>query len=135
MASVLVDLNGFDGLGLIVKTPSPVRFTNQVAGLGCQHPVQEGVFVPLPVQVGQRELYALQHHFRGSWHALTDADANVVDRVFRRHDWLSFMRVDRALLADSREAWVHVRISPELALYLFDAPDWRAGVLTWANSD
>ena len=135
MASVLVELDHFDGLGLIVKTPSPVCFTNQVAGLGCQHPVQEGVFVPLPVQAGQPEICALQQHFCGSWHALTDADADVVDRVLRRHDWLSFMRVDRALLADSREAWVHVRISPELALYLFDAPDWRAGVLTWANSD
>ena len=130
----LVHLEEFDGLGLIVKAPTAIAFTNQVGGLGCFHPEQEGVFVPLPVKVGRPEIHALQQHFRGKWHSLAEEDAAVVDGILRRND-IGYLSADRTLLAESFEAWIHVVISPQGAADLFEAPEWVAGVLTWANSD
>lgn len=133
----IVTLDEFDGLGLILLHPSGVLYTNQVAGYGCLHPEVEGIFVPLPVQVGRREIHALQQHFRGSWHPLTDADAQVVDGVFQANN-LGYLRVDRARLADSYEAWVYVTVDhpqQDREAALFHGFTTRAGVVTWMNSD
>lgn len=130
----LIHLHEFDGVALIVKTPSGVRYTNQAGGYACSHPELEGVLVPVPLKVGRPEVDALQQHFHGSWHALQPNDADVIDGVLWRYD-LGFLSVDRDLLDQSYEAWVHVRIDPAGARELFDAPDWRSAVLTWQNSD
>ncbi len=133
----MVNLDEFAGLGLILLHPSGVLFTNQVAGFVCMHPEVEGVFVPLPERVGRPEVHALRAHFRGNWHTLTEEDAKVVDGIFRSSQ-LGFLRVDRARLADSYEAWVYVVVDhpqQDRAMDLFHGFTTRAGIVTWMNSD
>src|SRR5262249_69352 len=75
----IVDGLVFNGLGLIIRWPSGVRYTSQVAGHACEHPMVEGVFVPLFDDLGRPALHALRQHFRGTWHPLKVEDANIVD--------------------------------------------------------
>ena len=130
----LVHLDEFNGLALIVSAPTGVEYTNQAGGMACLHPTLEGAFVPLPVKLGRPEIYAITQHFRGGWQPLVDRDADILDGILRRHD-LGFISVDRAHLNESYEAWVHVIIDPSRAKGLIERSHWRAGVLTWQNSD
>ncbi len=134
MLDPLVDLSEFDGLGLIFKTMSGVSFTNQVAGLGCLHPQVEGIFAPLPVVKGRPELHALRSHFRGWWRSLQPVDADIVDGILRRNG-KPFLSVDRELLLDSYEAWIHVNVNAGECPYMQNASNWHSAVLTWQNSD
>jgi hypothetical protein len=134
---MIVDLASFPDLGLIVKAPTGVRYTSQTAGLACEHPEVEGFFVPLQTKVGRPEVAALQGIFTGDWHALSDAKADQLDRALNRHG-LSSIRVDRSMLAECKEAWVHVLISTSKsdALPLDTELDHgRKGILIWPNSD
>ena len=128
----VISLLDFDNVGLIVKVPSGVLYTNQVEGYACQHPEVEGVFFPLPVRPGNAELFALTQHFQGTWDHITESDADLVDRVLRGngHEGLS---VDRTKVNQSYEAWVHVRIGADVhGLSGFGNCE---AVLTWPNSD
>jgi hypothetical protein len=137
-AKRLIDLDALREIGLIILHPSGVLYTNQVGGHGCFHPEAEGVFFPLPVSPYGRELGALSEHFKGSWEALNEFEADMVDSVLRKSSVdLSWISVDRSRLKDSFEAWVYVNLSPRKTgmrerLQGFD--DSR-GVLTWPNSD
>lgn len=133
----VINLYKYDGLGLILKYPSGVWYSNQVGGYACYHPEEEGVFVPLPIQTGRPEIYALASHFKGSWASLIEEDADEIDRILSRHglDWL---HVDRDHLERSFEAWIHVIIDhaqqyrSSLLFYGFST---TTGVLIWENSD
>ena len=132
-ATPTVDLIEFEGLGLVVRWPSGVRYTNQVAGYGCEHPEIEGVFVPLCDGIGRPALHAIRQRFRGGWQSLTTQDADILDGILRRAD-LGFITCDRTKLTDSREAWVCVTVSEDSPARLRGfAP--CAGILTWPNSD
>ena len=132
-----IDLSHFAEVGLIICVPSGVCYTNQAAGFSCLHPEEEGVFCPLPVEPGKAELYALRNHFKGLWNSLTQKDADLVDTILHRsaHE---YMKVDRARLTDSYEAWVYVLITgitkPKFG-ELFSGFGECKGVLTWPNSD
>lgn len=132
-----VDLIEFDGLGLVIRWPSGVLYTNQVAGYGCEHPQLEGVLAPLFDGVGRPALHALRQHFRGDWHPLTDEDADILDGILRRAD-LGFITCDRAALSESREAWVRITISEDAGRRFGPRVQGFGsceGVLTWPNSD
>jgi hypothetical protein len=113
-------------------------YTNQVGGHGCFHPEIEGVFFPLQTDVNRYELNTLEQHFRGSWDALNEFEANLVDTVLHRSSRdLSWISVDRSRLKDSFEAWVYVKLNPKKthmheSLIGFDD---SLGILTWPNSD
>jgi hypothetical protein len=133
-----IDLGWFDGLGLIVLHPSGVLYTNQVGGHGCFHPEVEGVFFPLQTDINRYELNTLEQHFKGSWDALNDFEADLVDTVMRRSSRnLSWISVDRSRLKDSFEAWVYVKLDPKRTKMdeLLVGFDDAFGVLTWPNSD
>lgn len=134
----VVDLDLFDGLGLIVLCPSGVFYTNQVGGHGCFHPEVEGVFVPLRTDINRYELNTLEQQFHGSWEAINEAEADLVDTVLRRSSQnLGWISVDRICLKDSFEAWIYVKLNHNHATThksLIGFNDAR-GVLTWQNSD
>ncbi|MFC4312386.1 DUF6210 family protein [Steroidobacter flavus] len=48
--------------------------------------------------------------FRGAWNCLDDVRADSVDSALRRHG-ITSIRLDRSMLPESREAWVHVIVS------------------------
>lgn len=130
-------LDKFNGWGLIVTHDSGVIYCNQAGGFGCLHPQIEGVFVPLPVSDGRTEIHALEQHFRGNWHPISEEDAQFVDALLSRSD-LDYIKVDRSRLAESYEAWVFVQIErqeEELHPSLLENFGSRVGVLVWLNSD
>lgn len=132
-----IDLIEHEGLGLIIEWPSGVSYTTQSAGYGCEHPVIEGVMVPISDGVGRPVLHSLRQHFCGDWHAMDEKDAEILDGVLRRHD-LGFIRTDRSRLNDSRESWVFVTVDEDRAPKLLPRIEGFgrcSGVFTWPNSD
>jgi hypothetical protein len=107
---MIVELDDFPDLGLIIKAPTGVRYSNQSGGYACEHPETEGFFVPLRTRAGRSELTTLAGMFRGAWNRLDDVRADSVDGALRRHA-ITSIRVDRSMLSESREAWVHVIVS------------------------
>jgi hypothetical protein len=134
--SPLVDLDAFPDLGLIVKAATGVRYSTQAAGLACEHPEVEGYFVPLRTRVGRPELATFAGLLRGSWDRLSPAHADAVDDALSRHG-LSPIRVDRSMLAESREAWVHVIVAPDEQelIPVAGLSEEVRGILIWPNSD
>jgi len=134
---MLVDLDAFPDLGLIVKAPTGVRYTSQVAGFACEHPQVEGFFVPLRTKIGRPELATLSGIFRGDWSSLGVAEAERLDAALTKHGFSS-IQVDRAMLSESKEAWVHVLVSSSdfegVPLRIVTAQKAR-GILIWPNSD
>ncbi|WP_437729087.1 DUF6210 family protein [Sorangium sp. So ce861] len=128
------------GLGLIIPYPSGVIYSNQTCGHICMQPEIEGVFVPFDPDDGW---LALASHFEGpkymgsgAMRGLDHEDADIVDRVLCECRMVGIV-TDRARLAESHEAWVHVVIEGESDWSPFTGfgPYPRAGILTWPNSD
>jgi hypothetical protein len=133
-----IEIGYFDGLGLIMLDPSGVYYTSQVGGYACLHPEAEGVFFPLPTDLNRYELNTLRQHFNGSWEALNDYEADLVDTVLRRSSRnLNWISVDRSRLKDSFEAWVYVKLNPKKTKMddLVKGFDDSFGILVWPNSD
>jgi len=143
-----VDVWEFNGIGLIIKCPSGVCISNQTGGYACHHPEVEGVFVPLLADRGAPSntvLCQLERFFtEGKWggwceNGIDAETADFMDSLLASSDELKFIKVDRALLADSEEAWVHVILDPsrnEMPVPVMDGfEDGTAAVLTWPNSD
>jgi hypothetical protein len=131
------------GIGLIIAHPSGVLYANQTGGYACHHPAMEGSFVPLmDPDIDQQK--ALEDYFTGpKWHGhcyngIDDETADVVDGVLATSPLTRRLTVNRAMLKDSQEAWIHVHIAPDgeengyEEFYGF--PSGR-GVITWENSD
>jgi Family of unknown function (DUF6210) len=134
----VIDLDSLNGLGLIIQHPSGVFYTNQVGGHGCFHPEVEGVFFPLQTDVNRYELNTLEQHFKRSWDALNEFEANLVDTVLQRSSRnLNWISVDRSRLKHSFEAWIYVKLNPKKTKMdeLLIGFDEAVGVLTWPNSD
>jgi hypothetical protein len=130
-----IDLSSYCGIGVIVSCASEVLYSNQTQGHACEHPEEEGAFLPLP-QIGQEFpaplIRRLQEHFDGSWEPILISDADFVDGELRSLG-LDFVEVDRTRLDDSFESWIRVRFrrATDFALGF----DGASGVLTWPNSD
>jgi hypothetical protein len=107
--------------------------------VACSHHQAEGVFVPLPVMPGAQEIWVLQQCFRGELGPISKDSAEIVDRTFRRNGHV-YLKVNRARLNESYEAWIHVLVDdsqkPELPLRLPISGFGKCeGILTWPNSD
>jgi hypothetical protein len=130
-----IDISSYFGIGVIISHASGVLYSNQTQGHACEHPEEEGVFLPLP-QMGPEFpaplIQRLQEHFDGNWDSILIADADFVDGELRSYG-LDFVEVDRTRLDDSFEAWIRVRFrrATDFALGF----DGASGVLTWTNSD
>lgn len=134
----VISLDGFQGVGLIITRPSGVLYENQAEGYACSHPRAEGVFLPLPVRPGASELWGLQQHFTGKWGPIDEGSARTVDRILLRNGH-KYLKVNRARLAESYEAWIHVLIDePEISSIaggVIEGFGKCEGILTWPNSD
>jgi len=128
----VIDLSGYDNLGIILKVQSGVFYTSQVAGYACQHPEIEGAFYPLAVKPGKAEVFSLRQRFKGPWNHIDEADAEFIDGVLHK-DGHKNLSVDRTKLDDSYEAWVHLAVAAG-AEDMSGFGDCEA-VLVWPNSD
>lgn len=125
-----------DEVMLIIEHPSGVLYENQVGGVVCWQASIEGVLTPLdlPTNAVQKIIELPYLDGRGISSELADA----VDSALAG----TYVKVDRARIADSFEAWIFVvaeisETSDEEPRH-FGAPRGfgrSAGVLTWPNSD
>ena len=139
------------GFGVIISFPSGVRYSNQTAGTACFHPSLEGVYVPLAndydfangrllsPDVALHDYFAgPPHRGSGAWReGLDEKDATFIEGVLEHRRLSSFLKIDRARLAESHEAWVWGIVTGEEADSVFSGfgPYPRAAVLTWDNTD
>ena len=133
-----VAIDAFPDLGLIVKAPTGVIYSNKSGGFECLHPEMEGFFVPVRTCFGMRELYGLQTL---RW-TIGDGDVGIDEETAERLDWmlsqkgLDCIRADRSKLAESWQAWVHVIIAGAMGHAVpveGTRPETLKGVLTWPN--
>lgn len=137
------------GLALIIAAPTGVTYQNQTGGTACLQPKIEGALVPirndilLPDWTLESPERELNEYFEGPAHKGTGAtgglsvdDADLIDTVLETWNLL-WIRVDRARLKDSHEAWIHVRLTRFDDAGLITGPITfpAQAVLTWANSD
>ncbi len=126
------------GLGLIIPWPSGVVYQGQVGGHYCLPFREEGVFVPLETERFE-ESKALEDYFTGpkwgGWcgEGVDEETAAFIDRTLARLRFdEEFVKVDRARLHESVEAWVYVDVPKDLH---FDGLTPCKAILTWQNSD
>lgn len=126
--------------GLIILYPTGILFSNQTGGHQCCQPEEEGFFVPLDL-----DWPVIERHFTGlpwqgwCYQGLDEATADFLDSQLQvaADTFLACleMRVDRARLKESMEAWVYVRIKEIESDLLTGFGPCPEGVLTWPNSD
>lgn len=133
-----------DEIMLVVEHPSGVVYQNQVGGVVNWQAELEGVLAPLDVRPDAvRRIQDCP--YPSGREGITDEIADAIDALLASEPGARSVRVDRARLGQSWEAWVYVLIdSPERSTVEAAADDCfgsicgfgRArGVLTWQNSD
>ena len=139
------------GAGLILRAETGIVWTNQAGGTACLQPEAEGVFVPFGNDTTlDGRLLSIEHSLTqvfdgapGGARLAEDGLADVFARALADYagsEWIPYrgITLDRDRLADSIEAWVHVRYQPDAELTpLVEGlgPGPFAAVLTWTNSD
>ncbi|WP_437926235.1 DUF6210 family protein [Sorangium sp. So ce291] len=132
-----------DEIMLVVEHPSGVVYQNQVGGVVCWQAEMEGVLSPLDVSAGAAQRIQDCPYLSGR-EGITAEVADAIDALLASEPGARFLKVDRARLGQSWEAWVYVLIdSPESsatdAAGVYHGPIYgfggARGVLTWPNSD
>ncbi len=165
----LIKLLWMGGLALIVKGESGVYYVSQTGGTLCRQSVVEGWLLPLFDEIGFRDRNGQEDAFLGyfpqhigdSSYELSEQGADFVDDQLQQQNFTKFLRVDRTMLKQSHEAWVHVVFEPvpekfpklgisfdpkespyapgtpqhDMTHYSMFGFKSKKGVLTWVNSD
>ena len=127
---------------LLLHDPSGVVYFNQVGGIACMQEELEGVLAPVDVGTANVERLAHLPYTYGA--GITPEIADAIDAVLTSVRHAEFLKVDRARLDDSMEAWVYViaETKSDTPNHLVDDYFGSAfefgtttGVLTWPNSD
>jgi hypothetical protein len=142
------------GTALIIEWPSGTWYSNQTGGTSCLQPEFEGVLVPIgnDVALDTGELLGIENQLidyftgppwqgSGATSGITMNDADAIDGILRGSLSFAGITVDRALLSQSHEAWIHVVVERDddtcSMTQLLDGLDLfpRRAILTWSNSD
>ncbi|MCA9882794.1 MAG: hypothetical protein H6670_00310 [Anaerolineaceae bacterium] len=112
----LVILYDSCGLGLIIKYPSGVLYSNQAGGYACMQPAEEGIYVPLSNDGFNLDQIFYKYFTGPKWmggcaNGIDDETADFIDEQLKTYLPASIIRVDRDRMKDSYEAWVYVRIA------------------------
>ena len=139
MDKQLVRLWNAKGVGIIIFCDSNVFYTNQVGGIACNHPIVEGVYVPLAGGDIDLEEKLMDYFRKIGWYCdgLEEKIAKQIDIILTKSFVTKTIKVDRELLKESKEAWVYIKIDDSIKeLYpLFENFSSNLGILTWRNSD
>ena len=137
---------------IIIKNINGPLYINQVGGTACLHKQINGFLAPLKNDIWEESgIYfgmasELNKYFigpkwkgSGAFRGIDIDDADVIDSIFDHYELYS-IRVNRVMLKDSYESWVHVNItgdeSGDIDLSIFKLYYYPAeAVLTWPNSD
>ena len=132
---MLIDLSLLEAFAAaIVLVPSDIQWTNQTGGISCDHPVAEGLLVPLPLPGWLLDPSAVDPLLNVYQHqASPTAARNVIagwllqtpyDEVFEAIEWSDYWG----------EAWVPVRVAVA-APEPFDHFRGLNAIITYENSD
>lgn len=144
MAQRTIDLACMpDQVMLLVEQASGVVYRNQVGGVTCWQAELEGVLAPL--EINQADVERIMRLRYPPGHGISAEIADVLDAALAGQPGARYLKVDRARLHESLEAWVYVVADTQ-----DDTPDHLLGpdyfgavlgfgrvnaVLTWPNSD
>lgn len=145
---ILIELAGTSGASLIVPAQTGVIYSHQCGGLLCAQQSCEGFLVPLRaealVQVGVRKHEslndALLDYFAGPkwaghcYSGIDAEDADYLDGLFLKYYETKHLKINRGMLKETKEAWLHVIISPEAKLR-FQGITAENAILISQNSD
>src|SRR5689334_14638654 len=110
---------------LIVEHASGVIYENQVDGVVCRQAEIEGVLAPIDIAPANGERIMALPYTLGRGQPAEIADA--IDAVLASEPGARYLRVDRARLNDSREAWVFVEVdTPIDPAHKLEGPYWGA---------
>jgi len=132
-----------DDIMLIVEYASAVTYRNQVGGVVCYVGELEGVLAPIDLSREAVETIQSCPYPQGR-EGITPEIADTIDSLLSAEPCARFLRVDRARLDESWEAWVYVTIdSPESPFPTSDGTYFGSifgfgatrGVITWISSD
>ncbi|MHA7631633.1 DUF6210 family protein [Corallococcus sp. M7] len=124
--------------------PTGVLYSNQTGGSTCLHPQAEGAFLPLVDELVAQENLLNQYFTGPKWrgacaNGIDEETAQEIDRILGLSGSTRELglRVDRARLTESHEAWVYVEVpaQPENRFAILERIPASQGILTWANSD
>ncbi|MCA9030146.1 MAG: hypothetical protein KDA66_05010 [Planctomycetaceae bacterium] len=138
---ISVDLDELAGVYFIVAHESGVEYDHQCGGLSCYQRSLEGFLVPAgqSTQVCE-ELYAYfctGPKYGGHCHSVLDKeDALFIDQCLASFDY-SMLTVDRDLLRESVEAWVHLKVVDGMPCFpcCYNSDPASKVVMIWNNSD
>jgi len=131
---------------VLIPWPTGVIYEAQINGLACYHDLLEGECLPLPqglgaelsqlhpgccVMIGREdEEFNDPNYLRPD--GLTPLEADALDKLLEKYALP--IRVKRATLKKSCEAWVHIYILPNHHR-IFQEWGEQDGILTWDNCD
>ncbi|MFN0042784.1 MAG: DUF6210 family protein [Alphaproteobacteria bacterium] len=138
-SSIELDDDENQGLGLIVLEQGGAVYSNQCGGYACHHPEAEGVYVPLGELPASFDADFARPEPK--WHGrrfdgIDEETARFIEECLASSvpGGIACVAVDRARVAESEEAWVHVVIA-ENDHALLTAHGGKRAILTWRNSD
>ena len=161
----MLRLDAGSGCGVIFKLSTGVLYTNQAGGYACRQPVIEGAYIPLETDHPKSVENALMEYFTGpKWRGhcydgIDEETAEFIDSKLAQANFFPGMKVDRRLLGDSYEAWIHLTLefcpvdeksweefkmssvasnkgsTNPASTFLYFGLEKTGAVLTWANSD
>jgi hypothetical protein len=131
--------------GIIIKdSKSPVKYMNQTGGHCVDHPEQQGFFIPLcNPTFYNRETEKREHllfdlkPIENKADGIKEKDADLIDRLFKKYDLP--LKVDRELLHECAEAWLHVVVHDVIESHNWDfinvLLEGDKGIFVYENSD
>jgi hypothetical protein len=139
------------GLAVILSYPSGIEYYNQVGGYSTNTGVHEGIYVPLKhVEYHDWDKKRKDHeeflfdYFFGETHSgwctngISEEDADYLDNeFFAKFSGMDVFKVNRSMLKECKEAWIHVIISDPIGMLGYSPKENtpKNGVITWLNSD
>ena len=136
-----VDLQEVDGAHFLVACDSRVKYSDQCGGLACQQRELTGFLVPCAGSKQIVKQFASYFYcgpkYNGDCHSgIDEEDAKFIDDKLASmgHDHFS---VDREMLAQSVEAWIHLRVNCDIPCipFCYNSDPASRVVLIWQNSD
>lgn len=121
-----VDLWNSDEVGLIIKHPTGVIYTNQTGGTLCDHMQQEGYYIPLrEFRDWWEDMHKTVCGSRGGWDSKVPLINDLLTYLIIEMDG-GLLEVDPDCLDDLQEAWIPVRLKDGSG---------RVGVVVYGNCD
>ena len=132
MAMIEVNLSCVDVFGVVVTAPTGVLYSSQTAGMACNHPVQQGFWVPVAIE-GCREFEDLIHDRICSIGGFTSDQMDFLDEALARFGLP--LICDRKNAPAGEEAWIPVVITRAGRYSPFEKLEGRQGILVTGNCD